>query len=62
VELWSAPAVAISVADLNDPTVSAITTPVVSWDRATLFLGVVRPGIDAGNVFVATREKVTGKE
>lgn len=61
-ELWSEPTVAISVADLNDPTVSAVTTPVLSWDRATLFLGLVRPGIDNGNVFVATRERVTGKE
>lgn len=53
---------AISVADLNDPTVAAVTTPVVSWDRATLFLGVARPGIDTGNIVVATREKLTGKK
>jgi hypothetical protein len=59
--LWTEPTVAIGIAELNDPTVAAVTTPVVSWDRATLFLGVVRPGIDMGNIFVATREKVTGK-
>jgi hypothetical protein len=60
--LWSEPTVAIGVAELNDPTVSGVTTPVLSWDRATLFLGVVRPGIDSGNILVATRDKMTGKE
>lgn len=60
--LWSVPTVAISAADVNDPTVAAVTTPVVSWDRATLFIGVVRPGIDTGDIFVATREKVTGNK
>jgi hypothetical protein len=58
---WSEPTLAVGVTELNDPTVTAVTTPVVSWDRATLFLGVVRPGIDTGNIFVATRERVRAR-
>jgi hypothetical protein len=55
------PVLAISATDLNDPTVVAVTTPVLSWDRTTLFFGIVRPGIDMGDIYVSSREKVRGK-
>lgn len=58
---WSPPVAAVSPADLGDASVTAITTPVLSWDNSTLFVGVVRPGIDMGAIFVSNREKVTGK-
>ena len=56
-EPWSQPLASTST-DLGDAL--AITTPVLSWDARTLFMGVVRP-TDTGNIFVSTREKVTGK-
>ena len=60
-EPWMPPVLAISVADLGDPTVAAVPTPVLSWDRTTLFVGIVRPGIDTGDIYVSTRERVRGK-
>lgn len=60
-ELWMPPVLAISAADLGDPTVVSVTTPVLSRDRTTLFVGTVRPGIDMGDIYVSTRERVRGK-
>jgi hypothetical protein len=61
-EPWSMPVLAISPADVGDPTVTFVTTPVLSWDNTTLFVGVVRPGIDMGNIYAATREKAKGRK
>ena len=58
---WSPPVVAISPADLGDPSVDLVATPVLSWDATTLFVGVGRTGIDLGNIFVSSRKKVRGK-
>jgi hypothetical protein len=54
--------VAISPADLGDATVTAVSTPALSWDARTLFLGVVRPRADLGDIYVSRREKLTGKQ
>jgi hypothetical protein len=59
-EPWMPPVLAISKADLNDTTVAAVSTPVLSWDGTTLFIGIVRQGIDPGDIYVATREKLRG--
>lgn len=59
-EPWSVPEIAISPADLGDSSVMAVTTPVLSWDGTTLFIGVVRPSIDVGDIYVSTREKMHG--
>jgi hypothetical protein len=61
-EPWSPPEVAVSPANMGDATVVAITTPVLSWDNSTLFVGVIRPGVDMGDIYVATREKVKGRK
>lgn len=61
-QLWSAPVVAISPADLGDATVTAVSTAALSWDARTLFLGVVRPSADLGDIYVSSREKLTGKQ
>lgn len=58
---WTPPVLAISPAGLNDPGVTAVTTPVLSGDGTMLFIGVVRPGIDMGDIYVSTREKLRGK-
>jgi hypothetical protein len=54
--------VAISPADPGDATVTAVSTPALSWDARTLFLGVVRPSADLGDIYVSRREKLTGKQ
>lgn len=53
-ECWSEPVLAIGSEDMQDPAVTAITTPVLSWDNRTLFVGVG----PAGNILVSSREKV----
>lgn len=58
---WSPPVIAVSPADLGDPAVQFVSTPVLSWDWTTLYIGVIRTGIDPGDIYVATREKVHGK-
>ena len=58
---WAPPALTIAPADLGDPKVTGVTTPTLSWDRTTLFIGVVRPGIDMGDIYVSTRVKLHGK-
>ncbi len=60
-EPWSQPVIAVSPADLNDSSVTYVGTPVLSWDWNTLYVGVIRPGIDMGDVYAATRVRVHAK-
>jgi hypothetical protein len=57
---WSPPVIAIDPSVIGEPGVTFATTPVLSWDATTLFIGVYRPGIDVGDIFVSHREKVRG--
>ena len=59
-QLWSAPKLAVSPADLSPLEVDHVTTPVLSRDFKTLFVGVVWTGAtaDKGDIFALSREKV----
>jgi hypothetical protein len=61
-EPWSDPFIAIGRSASGEPGDAWITTPVLSWDAQTLYVGVNQmTGTDNGDIYVAHREKVTGR-
>ena len=60
-EPWAAPTLALSPEDLGDATVILVTTPVLSWDAKTLFVGVGRASGNFDDIYVADRERVGGR-
>ena len=61
-EPWAPPTLALSPEDLGDPTVILVTTPALSWDARTLFVGVGRASGNFDDIYVTDREKLRGRE
>lgn len=58
---WSDPFIAVGRTAAGQPGDKWITTPVLSWDAQTLYVGVNQTtGSDYGDIYVAHREKVRG--
>jgi hypothetical protein len=58
---WSAPTVAIASTAAGNPGDRWVSTPSLSHDGLTLYVAANQPGGDIGNIFVAHRQKVTGR-
>ena len=54
---WTTPAPIVTPANFIDPTITNVSTPVLSWDGLTLWIGAIR-GSDPGDVYVMHRTKV----
>jgi len=55
---WSTPVALFEPADLGYPLPQEIEAPVVTWDGATLFVGVYRGSHTAHDIYVAQRKKM----
>lgn len=60
-EPWSDSFIAINVLPAGQPGDRWLTTPVLSWDAQTLYVGLNQwTGTDNGDIYVAHREKIRG--
>lgn len=55
---WSDPTVTIIGSTPGNSGDRWVTTPVLSWDAETIYVGVNQSGIDRGDIYVAHREKI----
>lgn len=58
---WSDPTIAVGRTTAGNPGDRWITTPSLSRDGLTLYVAANQPGSDFGDIFVAHRERVTGR-
>jgi hypothetical protein len=62
IEPWLPPVLALSPEDLGDPTVVLVTTPVLSWNAKTLYVGVGHSSGSFDDIYVTEREKTKAPE